>query len=59
MASKRGPGRPKKPQSKLRSVTRRFRLTEAEERQVVQAARAAGLSFSDYVRTRILPPPRQ
>lgn len=48
------PGRPPKPARERLSKMLRHRLTAEEYRQVVRAARKAGLSVSEYARKKLL-----
>jgi hypothetical protein len=53
MTKKRPPGRPRLARGARRGRTIRVRVTQAEERQVYDAALAEGLSVSDFIRRRI------
>lgn len=52
------PGKPRPDRESIRTVTVHVRLTEADAATVHRAATAAGLDLSDYIRERILGPPR-
>lgn len=47
-------GRPKAPPGTTRELVVRFRLTEAEYRQVQAAAMKAGLTVGEYARSLVL-----
>jgi hypothetical protein len=51
----RGRGRPPLPPAELARL-RSWRATDAEYARTVRAARKAGLSVSEYVRQRAVPP---
>jgi hypothetical protein len=46
-------GRPRKPQSEVRDVILRHRLTKGQYRDLCAAAKKAGLSVSEYARKKI------
>ena len=54
MATRPKIGRPPKPTEELRTTTMHTMLTEDERETFREAARRAGLSVSDWVRTRLL-----
>jgi len=53
-AKKRGPGRPRLPKGEARGAVLSVRLTTEERRVAEAAARAAGLSASDWARATLV-----
>lgn len=54
MSAKKRMGRPPKPTAEQRSVFVGIRLTTHEHRKLLALAKRAGLSFSEYVRRKVI-----